>query len=217
MTTAIDLCAEAYRRANLDQNLTTFSTSLEFPYNLAKDIFNNVVRYINRKGYYWYAETITALAYSPGVYTYSFETLGINPTKVLYIRREATDHWGELEQWQEEKFLNRYRSSAIVTARPSAWSKFGDVLSLNCIPDQDYTLKAYHLVNIPLATNPTDTTIIPLAQQDALNAGVYAYLLQAMGRPDTGQAMQIFQAIISDLLADTKQDLGLATQLPANF
>lgn len=217
MSDAITICAEAYRQANLDQELTSFSTSQEFPYNNALGILRHVVREMNRLGNYWFTETSTNLSYSAGVYQYSFSTLGIDPRRITEIRRSAADYLGVLEPLNYKQFQKKYRGSAIQTTMPSAFSKYGDTLEFNVIPDQDYEIKVFHFNDIPLPTATDSTFPIPEDDEDVLIDGVYAYLLQRMGRPDFMEAYQVFSKKAKDLLADMKQDQGMSHQMPSNF
>ena len=217
MSTAIQVCAEAYRNANLDQDLTSFSTSQEFPYNLSIDLINKVIREMNRMGSWWFTETETALAYTVGVYSYSFTSLSVDPKKVLRIRREVSGQQGELRQYNWRQFQITFRQSSILTTLPTGWSKYGNTLELNVIPDQDYTLGLYHYRDMPVIAATTDTFLVPVADEDVLTDGVYAYLLQRMGRPDFQAAYQLFKEKAVALMGDNRQDAGLPSQMPANF
>jgi hypothetical protein len=217
MSTAVELCAAAYRLANLDQELTSFATTQEFPYNNALYFLNAVIQEMNRLGAYWFTETTTNLTYSPGVYQYNLSALNIDPQKILRVRRESVTQAGELEQWNWRRFQQTYRRSALLTTVPSVFSKYGGHLELNCIPDQDYTLKVYHLRDMPKLSATTDTLLIPDADEDVIIDGVHAKLLQAMGRPDWGNYYTQFIEKSRSLLADMKQDMGLPRQMPANF
>jgi len=215
-SSALAIVAEAYRHHNLD-TITEFNATLEFPYNLAKDILNQVIREMNRLGNYWFTETKTTLTYTGGVYQYSFNTLAIDPKRLVRIRKEASNQWGELTEYNWRHFQRLFRSSAMTTGTPSAFSKFGDVLELNCIPNQNYSLVAYHFKDMPLVSLPTDTFLIPERDEDVLVDCVHQILGFKLGRWDLGTALQACRLKIQPLLVDTKQDAGMPTQMPAAF
>lgn len=216
MANALAIAASAFKQANLDQTLSSFSMT-DFPYNCALDLFNLVIREMNRKGRYWFAETSQTLAYSAGVYQYNYNTLNIPPHAILRLRKEATDHYGELTQLNWREFQQLYRRSAIETTEPVAWSKYGGLLELSSKPDQDYTIKVYYLQALPLVVNTTDSLLGGDENEDVYQEGVYAYLLQRLARQDWQQAYQLFDAKTNALLADIKQDAGQPRQLPAAF
>lgn len=218
MADAITLVKEAYRKNNLDQTqITSFSSTLEFPYNLAQDILNDVLRMMNRAGNLWFTETKTALTYGVGTYTYSFTTLAVDPQKVINVRLEATDHWGELTQYARRAFQNRWRKSSILTTKPTAWTKYGSTLELNCIPDQDYTMYVYHYKDMPLVTATSDTTLVPEADEDVLINNCYTWLGKFIGRISEGDAIALIKANTAPFLVSTRNDAGMPNQMPAAF
>ncbi len=217
MSTAIDICAAAYRQANLDQDLTSFSTSQEFPYNISLDILNTVIQEMNRMGNFWFAETKTALTYSAGIYSYSFTSLGIDPKRITRIRKEATNFWGDMQEFNWKHFQRIFRQVTMPTTQPFAFSKFGDSLELDVIPDQDYSLYVYHFKDMPQIANTTDTLLVPATDEDVVREGVYAYLCERMGRSDFAPAYQVFMEKAKTLLTNMMEDAGIPTQMPATF
>lgn len=215
-STALQIITEAYRAHNLSE-VTTFSTSLEFPYRIAKDILNDVIRQLNRQGNYWFTETKTALTYGVGTYQYSFNTLAVDPKRVIRVRKELADHYGDLNQVNWETFQRLYRSSATQTTEPTAWSKYGDTLELNNIPDQSYTLYVYHFKDMPKVTATSDTFLVPEQDEDILIDCCFQMLGYKLGKWDLGTAIQAMRLRIEPLLADMKQDAGLPLQMPAAF
>ncbi len=215
-STALAIISEAYRHHNLDE-ITEFNSTMEFPYNLAKDVINQVIREMNRLGNYWFTETRTNLTYTAGVYQYSFNTLGVDPKRLVRIRKEANNQWGELTEYNWRHFQRLYRSSTITTANPVAFSKYGDTLELNSKPDQNYSLVAYHFKDMPLVSLPTDTFLIPERDEDVLIDCAHQLLGYKLGRWDLGTALQACRIKINPLLVDSKQDAGMPTQMPAAF
>ena len=217
-STALQIAASAYAQANMDQTLTSFSMS-DFPYNVAKDLLNTVIQEMNRMGRYWFTETSATLSYSGGVYQYTYSSIASNldPKGILRLRKELVDHKQELVQVNWRAFQERYRRDAVQTAEPLYWAKFGNQLELNAIPDQDYTIKVYYLRDMPLVTSASENLLCQDTDEDVFREGVYAYLLNRLGRPDWEKAYQIFRDKASDLLADMRQDVGLARQMPASF
>lgn len=216
MATALEIAAAAYRQANLDQDLSSFSMT-DFPYSIALDLFNTVIREMNRKGRYWFAESTANLTYSVGVYQYTYASLSVDPNAILRIRKEATDKWEELTQMNWRKFQEYYRRSAIQTTEPKYWSKYNGQIELNCIPDQDYTIKVYHLRDLPLIAATTDTLLCQVSDEDVFQEGIYAYLLNRLSRADWITAYQTYINKVDSLLADMKEDVGLPRQMPAAF
>jgi hypothetical protein len=143
--------------------------------------------------------------------------LGIDPKGILRIRKEATDHFGELREMNKRSFEQRFRRSAVSTGEPCFWTKYGGTLELNAKPDQDYSLTVYYLRDLPLIASDTDTLLCQETDEDVFREGVYAYLLQRLGRADWQTAYQMYTAKAQALLADMKQDSGMPTQMPAAF
>jgi len=214
--TAVQIITEAYRKHNLDE-VSSFSTSLEFPYNLAEDVINDVIRYANRLGSYWFTETKTGLTYGVGTYTYSFNTLAVDPKRIRFIWKEATNFQGELEQKNKREFMLLYRRAATVTTTPTAWTKYGDTLELNTIPDQDYSIYVYHFKDMPVVTATGDTFLIPERDEDMLIQACYHKLGAYIGKWTHAEAEGQIKFLFGPFLADTKQDSGRPNQMPANF
>lgn len=216
MSTAVQIITEAYRHHNLDE-VTTFSTSLEFPYNIAKDVLNSVIREMNRVGPFWFTETETSLTYSAGVISYTLSSNNIDPNRVIQVRKTATNYWGALSQYEYNQFLDKFRKTSVTTTQPSAWAKFGDTLYLDVYPDQDYTIKVLHFRDLPVVNATTDTFLIPERDEDILIDNCYQMLGYRLGKWDVGTALQAIAAKTRPLLANMKQDSGLARQMPAAF
>lgn len=216
MSTALQVLNFAYRKANLDE-ITTFSTSLEFPANIAQDVINTAIREMNRWGSYWFMETDTALSYSVGIYQYTLSSLEIDPKRIISVRRTLTNYAGYLTQYQHNRFVKLFRFSATQTSIPTGFTKFGGVLELNTIPDRDYALKVKHYKDLPLVTTALQALVIPESDEDVLGDLCYAYLLQSMGKPDYVQAYEIAKMKAQSLLATMQEDAGIPLQMPAHF
>ncbi len=218
-STAVQICAAAYREANLDQTLSSFSTTQEFPYNIALDLLNKVLSEMNREANYWFTESTQALTYGSGTSSYSLTsfTPDIDPKRIIRIRREASNYWGELTELNWNLFQQLYRSASIPNAQPTHWAKYGNTIYLNVGQDQDYTMVLYHFKDMPMITATSDTFLVPDADEDVIQDGVYAYLLQRMGRPDFVSAHALWMAKVQELKADMKEDAGIPQQMPANF
>lgn len=218
VSTALELLASAYQQANMDQTLTGFSMQ-DFPYTIAKDLLNTVIQEMNREGRYWFTETSAALPYTGGVYQYTYASIGngLDPKGILRIRKEANNHQGELIQLNWRQFQQRFRRGSIQTGEPRYWSKYGNSIELDVIPDEDYSLTLYYLRDMPLITSETDTLLCQETDEDVFREGVYAYLLNRLGRADWDDAYQFYWKKVLSLLADMKQDSGLPRQFPAAF
>lgn len=215
-STALQIVTQAYRHHNLNE-VTSFSTTQEFPYKLGLDIINNVIRTMNRLGNYWFCETKTALTYAPSTSTYNYTSLAIDPRRVIRIRKEATNYWGDLVEINWKDFNKLYRSSSITSAQPTRFAKFADNFYLDAAPDQDYSMYVYHYKDMPLIVNTTDTFLIPERDEDVLIDGVYQLLGAEMGRWDLGTAVQAMNLKIQPLLAEQKKDTSIPVQMPAAF
>lgn len=213
---AVTLCASAYRQMNLG-SLSSFSTSQNYPFNIALDVLNTVIQEMNRKGSYGWSKTETALTYSAGVYTYDLSTLAIDPKRIFLIQRTATDYQGSIDKVEWRQFQELYRRSAILTAMPTYYTVFKETLELNTKPDQDYTIKAYHYKDMPKVTATTDTLLVPETDEDIIIEGVMAFLSGRIGRPDAASLQAAWRLKLNDLLVDVKKDAGLPNQMPANF
>jgi hypothetical protein len=216
MSTALQIAASAYSQANQDQSLSSFSMT-DFPYNIALDLLNTVIQEMNRLGRYWFTESSTVLAYSPGVYQYGFNSLAIDPKGILRIRKEAPNIGNELTEMNYRTFQQQYRRASIPTQEPWHWSKFNGMIVLDTIPDQDYALTVYYLRDMPPVVSETDTLLCQVTDEDVFRDGVYAYLLNRLGRADWSTAYQAFKMKANTLLADMKKDVGMPRQMPAGF
>ncbi len=216
MSTALDICARAYKRANLEQPLASFFMQ-DFPFNLALDLINLVIQEMNSMGHYWFTETYSSLMYSPGVNEWNFSSFQSDPKGILRIRKELAGFKGELTEVNYRYFQQNYRINDVVTGEPRYWAKYGNSFVLDTIPDKDYNLVVYHLRDMPLIVENVDTLLCQETDEHVFQEGVYAYLLNSLQRPDWDAAYANFQRKANNLLADMNQDQGLARQWPAAF
>lgn len=216
MSTALQVIAAAYRSLN-ETEPTSFLTTQSFPLNIAIDVLNQVISEMNRMGNLYFTETKTALTYGVGTYQYAMSTLGIDPRRIRYIRRELTNYQGNLEQKDWSDFQDYYRRSALQTTTPNAWSKYGDTLELNTIPDQDYSLQVYHFKDMPQATATGDTFLLPVGDEDILKFNCKMWLGAALGRWAEDYAITLMKAKTEPLLVAMKTDAGIPRQMPKAF
>jgi hypothetical protein len=215
MINALSICQSAYRQANIDQTLSDFSITQDFPYNIALDLLNTVIQDVNRQGNFWFTQASTVIA--PVSASLDLSPFNIDPKKVIRVRREISNDQGELIPVNWRTFQHNFRQGSIPTSRPTIWSRFNQTIQLNVIPDKNYQLTVYYYQDIPLVSQTTDNIVFPLSDSDVLREGVYAYLLLRLGRSDFGTAYQLYQSKLKTLLANQKQDTSLPNQLPANF
>ena len=217
-STALEMVNSALRMCN-ESTVASFSQTQEFPGNIVLDCFNTVIREMNRWGSYWFQETDTALSYGVGTYTYTLSSSSIDPNRILDVRRTLTNYQGYLKQMNHRDFLNDFRRAAVETTTPSYWTKFGGVLELSTIPDQDYSLKVRHFKDIPvLTTGDTSTTFnLPLADEDVFVDGIKAYLKKELGRMEWTNDYELYKAKARKLVADMNMDSGLPTVMPSLF
>lgn len=218
-STALQIAADAYALVNMDQTLSSFSNSQEFPYNIALILFNDLISELNRKGNYWFCETSVSLAYSPGVYTYDLTTLAtppIEPKRITRIRRELLNYEGELVEYNWRNFQRRYRLTTIPIQMPNGWAKYDQQIQLNYIPDQDYTQKLYYYQDIPAVVNTGDILPVPQMHEDVLRYGIANKLRKRMEIPDPALDAD-FQMKLADLIGAIGEDAGMGTQMPAAF
>jgi len=197
----------------MDQVLASFDVNAEFPYNCARDLLNKVIGDINHAGPVWFMETKTQLDYNYGP-AFNLMEYGVDPRRILYLRRTANGAPSRLMQLHSENFERQYRGQNQPLGIPAYWAKFNATLELNCIPDKDYALELTHYKPIPLVVNATDELPIPDTHKDVLVDGVEAYLLQKIGRQDTGDAFAVFKDRMSGMLVQLKADSGLPSSMP---
>lgn len=217
-STALQIVAQAYRQHNLTEP-TSFASGQEFPLNIALDVLNKVIREMNRLGNLFFMESTIQLLFSVGVNTYDLSTSSylVDPKRIRYIRKELANHQQELTEYNKRDFLFRYRRSALQTVEPTAFTKYGNVLELDTIPDQDYQITVYHFKEMPLVVNTTDTFLIPERDEDVLIDACANWLAAKIGKMDDGSAMQLIRASITPFLVQIKSDAGMAKQMPAAF
>lgn len=220
MSNALQICADAYAEANLDQTLTSFSTTQEFPYNIAKTLINTVIKEMDRMGEFWFCETSVSMPYSPSTSSWNLTTLAAYPIdakRITRVRTEATNYWNELTELNYRKFQALYRVAAIPSAQPQRWAKYQNTVYTDSSPDQDYSLNLYYFQDMPLVASETDTLLVPTKDEDVVREGVFAYLCQRIGRPDYQLAYELYMQKVKTLLVTVKKDVGLPTQMPASF
>lgn len=217
-STAVQIIAQAYRQHNLTEP-SSFSTSQEFPLNIAIDVLNKVVREMNRMGNLWFTETATVLTYGAGVYTYDLSSGSylIDPRRIRFIRKEASNHQGELIQYNERDFLFKFRGSTIQTAEPTAWKKYANTLELDNKPDQDYTITVYHYKDLPAVTATSDTFLVPERDEDILIENCVEWLAYRIGKQDKQTALLNIRANTNPFLVQAKTDSGMPKQMPRAF
>jgi len=217
---AVTICAEAFRQSQVIPDLTSFSLTQVFPFNNALGFIRDVVRDMNRRGDYWSMETSSLLAFSAGTfqYTMSAETPAIDPKKITQVRLELSDEQGQLDAFEYHSFRDAFRKSAILTTKPTAWTKYGDTLELNTKPDKDYTITVYHIQKIPLPSTTASTFgAWPEDDEDVLISGVKYRLLKAIGSPEWDETFQLYEERLKELLGDMKQDHALPNVMPSLF
>ncbi len=213
---AIEIINEAYRKHVLDE-VATFDETLEFPFNIALNTLNDVVRIANKQGPYWFNETRTALPFNAASYTYAMSFFNINPKQIKFIRKEAADKWGELLPYNHREFMRRFRISALQTAEPSAFTRFGDTLELNTQPDVDYSLYCYHFADMPLVEVTTDVFLVPETDEDILIESCFQILGARIGRWTMQQAEAEIKSMFQPFLAEVRSDTAMPTQMPSAF
>jgi hypothetical protein len=216
MSTALEICASAYREANMDQTLSSFSLQ-DFPYSLAKGLLNKVIAEMNRAGKYWFTETATALVYSPGISSYNMTTLKIDPKAITRVVKTLNNGSVVMTPLNYSDFMRRYPASTIQTNEPNYYSRYNNIIYLNSVPDKNYGITVYHLADMGKIVSETDTLPCPESDEDVFQDGVYAYLLNRLGRADAKAAWDAWQLKVSNLLADVYNDAAMPTQMPAAF
>lgn len=216
MTTALAICQKAYKRQKLN-NLTGFSDTNPFPYNLALDLLNEVIRSMNRLGSFYFMETKTALPYSPATSTYDLSALSIDPRRIDYVRAEATDKWGTIKQYSLSDFQRLFQSSTIQTTKPTGFTKHNTTLYLNTIPDADYSLYVYHYQDMPLITTEETVLRVPERDEDVVIEAIYQFLGFNMKRWDYATAFNVLTTKVNPLLVSLNRDAGMPRQMPAAF
>lgn len=216
MATALQICAAAFNEANLDQDLTSFSMA-DFPYTTALDLLNKVIREMNREGRYWFTETATSLPYTPGVYQYNMTTLGIDPKSITRVGKVNTQGIQDLTPLNYPEMQRRYPFTSIQTVQPQFYSRYNNILYLNSIPDQDYQITAYHFRDMPLVTSESESLLCPEADEDVFQDGVYAYLMNRLGRENWQPAWAAYMQKVKSMVVKLENDLAMPTQMPAAF
>lgn len=211
--TALAIASEAYRTASMDQPLEGFTPSADFPYNIALELLNKVLAEINRKGPLWFMAERTPLPYQSGP-GYDLTALGVDQRRIVSLNRTANNQGALLKQLEWNGFYRQYRTQQQAFGQPVAWAKFNGVLELNCAPDRDYALELTHYKPLPRVAVPDEVLPIPDHHIDVVVQGVYAYLLDRLGRQDATMAMTEYREGINEMLADVKSDAGLPRAMP---
>lgn len=216
MSTALQIAAKAYSKANMDQTLSSFSMT-EWPYSIAMDLLNEVIAEMNNFGNLYFLETATALTYASNTYSYTLSSYSIDPRRIIRLRRTATNI-GNLHFMNHEAFQGVYRGeSTITTGTPEYWTLFGSTLETNVSQDQDYSLKVYHYKDMPAIAATSDTLLVPERDEYVVVEGVYALLLQVIGRQDFTTAYSLFQSKCSQLRAASDKSSFAPRVMPAAF
>jgi hypothetical protein len=215
-TTGLAVCNSAFKQAQLDQELTSFGIS-EFPYNCALDILNDVLREISKTGAFWFLKKEQFLPYQVNTSTYNLAYLAniIDPKRIVSLAR-TKEQKGTLQQINDE-LMRELRNTNLETGVPTRYALFNQTLWLNAIPEKDYGLLLVHYDDMPLIVTETDNLPLPDDDIDTVIAGVYAYLLQRLGRGDFGTAYQLYDRKLKRLLRETRRNYGLPQALPALF
>lgn len=208
---------EVFKKANLSQGISAFNSALEFPYGEAQSILNRAIDDLNDLGSFKFMYQSTALAYSAGVYTYDLNTLGINPNKIHFIEKQASNKWGELEPYNLRDFRRLFRKSAIQTTEPSAYTDYNDTLELNTIPDQDYSIKVWHYKEIERVSMGSDVLVIPKRNESVLYKMAMAHLLDTLSRPDANEKYQEAIVFSKKLVAAEYKRADKPSLMPGNF
>lgn len=221
MSTAQVIVSEAFERQNLAA-VTNFATSQEFPYSIALRLLNRTIKQMNRMGNFIFTETETALTYGVSTYTYDCSDNNIDPKRIKYIRKEATNSWGNLKQYNWQDFKKAFRLAALQTAEPTAWTKFNDTIELNTQPDANYNIRVTHYRDMPVITALTDSQatgaiLVPVNDEDILIDGVESFLCEAIGTLDWVGKRTLWEQSLKRFLADDERDVGIPLQLPRMF
>lgn len=218
MTTALELMQRVYRRAQMN-TLGSFSTTQNFPQNIALDVLQRSVEDLNSRGRYEFMLTSVNLTYGAGVYTYTMSSVNSNLSgeAITKIELTASGHQMELDSMEVQQFRRWYRRGALQTTKPTAWTDYGDTLELSTIPDQDYTIKVwfYDLIDKPTAT--TDVLDIPSRYEFVLDDIAYAYLLEALGREDFVTKYQMADNQAQKFVGNTQRKRSRPRVMPGAF
>lgn len=218
MTTALELMQRVFRRAQMS-TLSSFSTSQNFPNNIALDVLQRAVEELNSRGRYEFMLTSAALSYSVGVYSYTISNVSadLDGEGITKIELTANNHQGELTSMEVQQFRNLYRRSSLLTTKPVAWTDYGDTLELNCIPDQDYSMRVWYYATITKPAATTDVLDVPTRYEGVLEDMAYAYLLEALGREDAMAKYQMADRQANKFVANTQKKRSRANIMPRAF
>lgn len=222
MSTAIQLLQMAYRDHNLEAP-SAFSTTTEFPLNIAQDLINEVIQELNKMGNFWFCRTKTAFAYTANVYTYNLGTLEINPNRIEYVRRDSTTlSGGELIQYEYRMFQRLFRGTTIPSGIPGKYSIFNDTIEFDIKPDADYSIFCYHFKDMPYITATTDSQstgaiLVPTQYEDLIRQGCYYFLGSKIGKWDHDKALLDLKYKAQPFLIVVKSNSGIPTRMPAAF
>lgn len=218
MTTALQLMQRVYRRAQMG-TLSSFSTTLNFPFDIALDTLQRAIEELNSRGRYQFMLRSQALTYTAGVYQYTLSNVSsnLNGEGITKVEMTKNNHQGELLSYEVQQFRQEFRRAAVQTVKPVAWTDYGDTLELSSIPDQDYELVVWHysLISRPVAT--TDVLDIPQRYEGVLDDMAYAYLLEALGREDALVKYQMADKQASRFLANTQRKRSRPFVMPRAF
>lgn len=217
MSTALEICQTAYRKANLGSPLQAFGTSQAHPFNLAIDLINTVIMDINRGGRLYFLRAQVSLPYSASVSSYNLTTYSVDPRKITQLRR-ASVSFGKVDPMEWEAFQRLYRSAdTIASGPPSHYAIFNNTLELSHSPDQDYSLELTYTKETSKVTGESDTLDLPENDEDVLHYGILAYLTQDMGRADAQENYAFYQKRLGQFYKDSKGRSDMAIVRPRGF
>ena len=219
MTTALELCKNAYAETNPGQDLTSFSQQ-DWPYSLALGYLNKVISEMNVYSYK-FMQKDTLLPYSPGTFIYDLSALGIDPGTITKVQTNTSDglaiNIAKVVPINYDDYTSYYPSSLLQNIQPRFYATYGDDLYLNNAPQLDYQVHVYHLAEIPQMVSENDIFPVPMKYQHIFQDGVKCNLLMDLSRGDGLQKYQIWQSKIKDMAAKVETDYALPTQLPRAF
>ena len=216
-STVLQLSQAAYRLANIDQDLTSFSMP-EYPYNIALDLWKLVIGEMNRMGRYWFTESKLSMGDITGKSIFNLNSFGeIDPKGIKEIKLEKIGFYTTLTEISSKIFRKRFNVNSLAVGPPMRWCKYGSLIEFDTVSDKDYNANIYYFTDLPQVVSETDKLLCQTSDEDIFLEGVYAYLMKQMGLPGYQEAYTLYISKVSGLLANMKQDSGIPTRMPANF
>ncbi len=213
--TALELCKSAYRTANLEGELSGFSTVYDWPYSLALDAINDTLRELNRLGSFDFMRREVSLPYEASTYQYDLEALGVSPQRIDNLFEKDTGRLIDQVEWTA--FVKAYRRQAVSIGQVVAYAKQGNSLELNAIPESDKELTLWYFADLPLVTSADQILPWPESHEDVLVLGIRKYILLSMGRSEANDLFALFEKGASSLLVEIKKDRGIPRVMPRAF